>query len=332
MNENIEVSIICNTYNHENYIRDALESFLMQKTNFKFEVLIHDDASTDKTPEIIREYEEKYPDIVKPVYQKENQYSQGIRYASLYQYPRVKGKYIAFCEGDDYWTDPQKLQKQYDILEEKPKIVMCVHKVQVVDAEKKCLEGQVYPGAKLGLNFDQELTQNRLSDLFVKNKAYAFQTSSYFLRKELIYKEERILLAEKMNGDEALLRVALLFGEYYYFNEVMSHYRRMTGTSLTDKISRFSVMEKIKFQFNFLDGMILFDELSKRKYHKQTVYRVYAELLKLLLQYTENKREIMQYKKGLKRRLKFSPFVSLKLDIAYTLYCLCPTLLRRKRK
>ena len=137
MSENIAVSIICNTYNHENYIRDAIESFLMQKTNFKFEVLIHDDASTDKTPEIIREYETKYPEIIKPVYQKENQYSQGIRYASLYQYPRVKGKYIAFCEGDDYWTDSYKLQKQYDALEKNPQVDICAHTADVVEAETK---------------------------------------------------------------------------------------------------------------------------------------------------------------------------------------------------
>lgn len=137
VNRKIGVSIICNAYNHEKYIRDALESFLMQKTNFKFEVLVHDDASTDKTAEIIREYEEKYPEIIKPVYQKENQYSQGIRYASLYQYPRVRGKYIAFCEGDDYWTDPYKLQKQYDALESNPQVDICAHAADVVEAETK---------------------------------------------------------------------------------------------------------------------------------------------------------------------------------------------------
>lgn len=114
------VSICCLTYNHEPYIRQCLEGFLMQKVNFRFEVLIHDDASTDKTPQIIREYEEKYPKTIKPIYQNENQYSKGVRVTWVYQFPRAKGKYIALCEGDDYWIDPDKLQKQVDFLELNP--------------------------------------------------------------------------------------------------------------------------------------------------------------------------------------------------------------------
>ena len=111
------VSIICTTYNHGPFIRQCLDGFMMQKTNFTFEVLIHDDASTDNTAEIIREYEDKYPDIIKPIYQTENQYQKGIKIGITYLYPRAKGKYIAECEGDDYWTDPLKLQKQVKILE-----------------------------------------------------------------------------------------------------------------------------------------------------------------------------------------------------------------------
>lgn len=113
----VVVSICCITYNHEPYIRQCLDGFMMQKTTFPFEVLIHDDASTDGTADIIREYEIKYPDIVKPIYQKENQYSKGIAISRTYNYPRAKGKYIALCEGDDYWIDPLKLQKQVDFLE-----------------------------------------------------------------------------------------------------------------------------------------------------------------------------------------------------------------------
>ena len=137
MNENIAVSIICNAYNHENYIRDAIESFLMQKTDFAFEILIHDDASTDRTPEIVKEYEKKYPEIIKAIYQKENKYSKGVDIDITFQYPRVQGKYIAVCEGDDYWTDAYKLQKQYDALEKNPHIDMCAHAADVVNAETK---------------------------------------------------------------------------------------------------------------------------------------------------------------------------------------------------
>lgn len=121
------VSICCVAYNHVHFIRQCLDGFVMQKTNFPFEVLIHDDASTDGTQDIIREYEAKYPDIIKPIYQKENQYSKGVRVSLVYNFSRVRGKYVALCEGDDYWTDPYKLQKQVDFLEAHPDYVMCSH-------------------------------------------------------------------------------------------------------------------------------------------------------------------------------------------------------------
>lgn len=115
------VSISCITYNHAPYIRQCLDSFLMQQCDFNYEILIHDDASTDGTSDIIREYQKKYPEIIKPIIQKENQWSQGIRgMMARFNFPRAKGKYIALCEGDDYWTDPLKLQKQVDFLETNP--------------------------------------------------------------------------------------------------------------------------------------------------------------------------------------------------------------------
>ena len=126
----IVVSISCITYNHAPYIRQCLDGFMMQKTNFAFEVLIHDDASTDGTTEIIKEYEAKYPEIIKPLYEEENQWVKGRRGSAVFNYPRAKGKYIALCEGDDYWTDPLKLQKQVDFLEANPKYGICYTKTR----------------------------------------------------------------------------------------------------------------------------------------------------------------------------------------------------------
>lgn len=120
------VSIVCTTYNQANYIRDCLNGFLMQDVDFHIEILIHDDCSTDGTTKIVKEYSAKYPDIIKPIYEKENQYQQGKPAGNnVWNIPRAKGKYIAFCEGDDFWTDPMKLKKQIDFLESNPDYGLC---------------------------------------------------------------------------------------------------------------------------------------------------------------------------------------------------------------
>lgn len=127
------VSISCITYNHEKYIRDAIEGFLMQKTTFPVEILIHDDASTDKTASIVREYELKYPQLIKPIYQTVNQYSKKDGSIGRIQRGRARGKYYATCEGDDYWTDSLKLQKQVDFLEENKDYVLACHRYSKLD-------------------------------------------------------------------------------------------------------------------------------------------------------------------------------------------------------
>ncbi len=154
------VSIICNTYNHEKYIAQAIEGFLMQKTNFPFEILIHDDASTDGTTSIVKQYEAKYPDVIKPIYQKVNQYSQGIK-PRTFQFPRAQGKYIALCEGDDYWTDPLKLQKQVDFLEENEEYVMCTH----VAEEKNEILNKSHFFPNISQNTDKSIQDYILNNL-----------------------------------------------------------------------------------------------------------------------------------------------------------------------
>lgn len=125
------VTICCITYNHAAYIRECLNGFLMQETNFKFEVVIHDDASTDETQGIIKEYCEKYPNVFSPIFQHVNQYSRGIKsIIQTFCVPQFRGKYVAMCEGDDYWIDPYKLQKQVDFLESHPDYGMCYTKVK----------------------------------------------------------------------------------------------------------------------------------------------------------------------------------------------------------
>ena len=131
MSESIKVSILCITYQHAPYIARALEGFVSQRTDFPFEVLIYDDASTDGTADIVRQYARQYPQIIKPILQTENQFSKGLYVDKAFNWPRVQGKYVALCEGDDYWTDPDKLQKQVDFLDAHPDYAVCFHPVVI---------------------------------------------------------------------------------------------------------------------------------------------------------------------------------------------------------
>lgn len=130
------VSICTLVYNQEKFLKQYLEGIFLQKINFSFEILIHDDASTDNSGNIIREYQALYPNIIKPIIQTENQYSKGTDINLTYNFPRAKGKYIAICEGDDYWTDPCKLQKQVDFLETHSEYNLCCHDWHVLCDEK----------------------------------------------------------------------------------------------------------------------------------------------------------------------------------------------------
>ena len=138
--EPILVAIHCLVYNHEPYLRDCFEGFVMQKTNFRFVAIVHEDCSTDNSAAIIREYEAKYPDIFRPIYETENQYSKGECYLDRIMRRALNDtecKYIAFCEGDDYWTYPYKLQKQVDFLETHQDYSICCHGYKIYNVESR---------------------------------------------------------------------------------------------------------------------------------------------------------------------------------------------------
>lgn len=121
------VSVWMITYNHEKYIRQSLEGAVSQKTNFAFEIIIGEDCSTDGTRAIVEEFESRYPDIIVPIYHETN--VGAMRNAYEYCYPRLSGKYVACLEGDDYWIDENKLQKQVDFLEANPDYAIYCHRV-----------------------------------------------------------------------------------------------------------------------------------------------------------------------------------------------------------
>lgn len=224
MNE-IMVSIICITYNQESYIRDALNGFVMQKTNFKFEVLIHDDASTDNTPGIIKEFEEKYPDIIKPIYQTENQYSKRVPIIKLFGVDRAKGKYIAYCEGDDYWTDELKLQKQFDVLESHPEVDICAHAANMVCADNTSeILKVISPVETDGILSAEEV---------ILGEGGFVATNSLMYRKSLY--DDQLPFWRSRGLDYALQIAGSLRGGMYFLAENMSDYRYMAKNSWTSK-------------------------------------------------------------------------------------------------
>ena len=210
------VTISCITYNHAPYIRDSIEGILMQKTTFPVEILIHDDASTDGTADIVREYEKKFPELLLPMYQKKNQLSQQINPFSDILFPRARGKYIALCEGDDYWTDPLKLQKQVDFLETHPEHSGTAHQSMVIYTDEV--------NKKSHLHDEHNITDIEIDHLL---NGRLFHTASFVFRSDIIKKHT--LPADITSVDRALFFLVAACGKIYYSNEFMCCYRKHAG-------------------------------------------------------------------------------------------------------
>ena len=212
------VSIRCLAYNHAPYIRQCLEGFVIQKTNFRIEAVVHDDASTDGTAEIIREYAERYPDLIKPIFETENQYSKHDGSLGRIVNSACVGKYIAMCEGDDYWIDPYKLQKQVDFLEANLLYSACAHQSQVI-------------GKGNGLFMTNVPDKIEMKHLLSRSRL--FHTASFIYRsvpiKNLPQIERSVL-----SGDKLLFLKCVSIGPIKYMDDVMCVYRKHdTGASST---------------------------------------------------------------------------------------------------
>lgn len=169
----VKVSILCMVYNHEKYLDKCLESFVNQKTNFKYEILVNDDASTDKSKEIIQKYKENYPNLfTKVFFQKENLFSKNIKITEDILLPQAEGKYIALCEGDDFWNSDCKLQTQYDFMENNLNCSMCVHNSYIHNLKT---------GKYTKFNKWKKIRCLSEKEVFF---GWNFHTSSYFIRKE----------------------------------------------------------------------------------------------------------------------------------------------------
>lgn len=211
------VSISCKTYMHENYIRDTIDGFLIQECNFKVEILIHDDASTDKTADVVREYELKYPQLFKNTYQVENQFRKNPRTEKYVTPHKRTGKYVARCEGDDFWTDPLKLQKMVSFMEENPDFSICHHNLKLISeipGEESCL---INPPDQPEVSTIYDLAKGN----FIGNASCLFRNGLYSISPEWV---DRAPI-----GDYVSHMLVAQYGKIKYFREVMGVYRVHKG-------------------------------------------------------------------------------------------------------
>lgn len=310
----ILVTISCITYNQEKYIAQTLDSFLMQETDFRFEIVIHDDASTDNTANIIREYEKRYPDIIRAMYQTENQYSKGVTNPSgKFNYPRARGKYIAMCEGDDYWTDQYKLQKQVDYMESHPDCSFSFHRAKIEVVDGSYTDREVRPYKKTGIISSEEII----------DKKSAYPTASLLFRREYIMPIPEFY-TECPVGDIPLQLIFAACGYGYYIDEAMCVYRVGDSFSWSVAQKKGDYIKKQKIYFNEMKKMYLeFNEYSDYRFEdaiksalKRLKYQIYVNTKNYEKIYAKKYRK---YYKELNFRFRFFMGLEYRLPILYKL-------------
>lgn len=268
MDTNVMVSVLCVTYNHQNYIRRCLESLVCQKTDFRYEIIVHDDASTDGTQDIIREYAEKYPNLIIPIIEKENQYSKEDNnlYASFISV--ASGKYAAVIEGDDYWCDPDKLRLQVEALEAHPECAICVHATDTVDTKGEP-QSMHFPEIKIEQSVvsTKEYIRHVLADGYWMFHLSCFMVSGELLREYAGFMANGFPSRFYYVGDLPVFLYFALKGDLYYIDRVMSVYTLQSGGFM----SRVSASPEFAARVlqGFVDGLTSFDEYSGYRFHSE---------------------------------------------------------------
>ncbi|WP_150468050.1 glycosyltransferase family 2 protein [Francisella sp. SYW-9] len=252
------VSICCTAYNQEKYIEETLTGFLSQITDFSFEIIVSDDCSTDQTAEIIRNYVKEYPNIIRLIYQEENQYSKGALPIRDFILPEVRGKYIALCEGDDYWIDSNKLQQQVDFLKQNSEFMGCGHNTRFL------VNGELTN--RLFVNSNNKKNSYEFEDFI--DSAYLHTTSLVF-RYGCEYKHQIDEYLKKYSSvkrnDVYMLLVFSKFGPIKYIDRTMSVYRMNDG-------GIWSGVNEQSQLIMFLHGCIAFSYIFGDKYKDKFLY------------------------------------------------------------
>lgn len=247
------LSIVCCTFNHEKFIKNAIDGFLLQKADFPFEVVIHDDASSDNTQQIIESYYLKYPEIIKPVFQKSNQFSLGKKiFPIALQF--CLGKYIAICEGDDFWIASDKIQKQVDFLEKNLSASFTAHSVEILDDTQKFNIYDPFENHPIGYFETGDILQKH----FIPTLSIVFRRDALVL-PEWYY--------NCRSGDIAIELILSLYGPGYFFPEKMGCYRHHDG-GITKCLVNHSKIYKQNYRlyknFNILSEGKFEKEINKK--------------------------------------------------------------------
>jgi len=305
-NENILLSVFMITYNHERFIGQAIESVLMQKTNFDFEIVIGEDGSKDRTKEIVLDYASKYPEIIKPIIQEKNVGM--FKNASIVR-ARCKGKYVAILEGDDYWIDPLKLQKQVDFLEKHPECVICHTRAIVVNEDGNYI-GSIIPSikdTKKFSNIEDQLTRNVIRTLTsVYRSGYVFELPDF---------------AQKHWAQDWIMHIInAQYGLIGFITDITAAYRSTTTGMTNSKNNIDKIISKIKTY----KELNIYLDYKYNELIQKLILREYAYLSK---EYglIKNKKESIRYLKMCFNKNFYSKLLFkeiLKEIVAF----LCPTI------
>jgi glycosyltransferase involved in cell wall biosynthesis len=262
------VSILCIAYNHAPYIEETLNGFLMQETEFPFEVIVHDDASFDGTQEIIQRYRSQYPNIIKTILQEENQYSKGRRAIGFFV-EHVRGDYCAFCEGDDFWVSPDKLALQYRALESNPAISMSFH--------------SFYSGSERYVYKSISRKKIRIiptSKMIAKGPSFV-ALASVMIKKEVLESVCRNTL-EYPVGDYFIQVMGSYPDGAIYVSGLASFYRVNHKGSWTEKSSNSCIEKKIQHWSLMSKGLVFLDDYTKNNYPKSFSFYSFVRLINLV--------------------------------------------------
>lgn len=264
--EKIMVSVWCRTYNHVSYIRDALEGFVSQQTDFIYKVIVYDDASTDGTSDIVKEYAERYPQLIHAIIAKENTYHRpDSREVELKMWKKyLTGKYMALCEGDDFWIDREKLQKQVDYMETHSECSLYIHNALWMN----CYDGKLQAGNPFQGHDEKDITAE---ELIMQYNGYP-ATASFLFRSEAQIREPKLFAISPV-GDYAAILYALSLGKVHYSSRIMSVYRVFASGSYAVRMQQSSVL-RLHFYLRLRMFLAAYDEYTDYRYHQWIAKRI----------------------------------------------------------